>query len=243
MRARAHTHTHTHTYTHTHALTSFSRPSRASSCRDLEDGYQITVFGEVERGEVVQVNIVVVVQSLSHVWLCDPINCSTPMPDFSVLHYLPEFAQTHVHWVGDAILPSHPLPPSSTPQRLSSVFLSVGSFSVSRPFALSGQIIGTSASASILPMNIQGWFPLGSTGLIFLPSKEFSRVFSSTTIWRHLFCGAHLAASYFKFRVQLRFFFFRKLFPYPFKSGLASLVSQTVRSLPAVWETRVRSLG
>ena len=114
-------------HTHTQALTSFSRPSRASSCRNLEDRYQIIVFGEVERGEVVQVNIVVV-QSLSHVWLCDPMNCSTPMPDFSVLHYLPEFAQTHVHWVGDTILPSHPLPPSSTPQRLSSIFLSIRVF-------------------------------------------------------------------------------------------------------------------
>ena len=43
---------------------------------------------------------IVVVQSLSHVWLCDPMNCSTP--GFPVCHYLPEFAQIHVHWVGDA---------------------------------------------------------------------------------------------------------------------------------------------
>ena len=45
----------------------------------------------------------------SYLTLCDPMNCSTP--GFPVLHYLPEFAQTHVHWVGDAIQPSHPLPP------------------------------------------------------------------------------------------------------------------------------------
>ena len=45
----------------------------------------------------------------SHVWLCDAMNCS--MPGFPVLHYLPEFAQTHVHWVGDAIQPPHPLLP------------------------------------------------------------------------------------------------------------------------------------
>ena len=113
--------------THTRALSSFSRLPRASSCRNLEDRYQITVFREVERGEVVQVNIVIVVQSLSHDWLYDPMNCS--MPDLSVLHYLPEFSQTHVHWVGNAILPSHPLPPSSTPQRLPSVFLSIWVFS------------------------------------------------------------------------------------------------------------------
>ena len=45
--------------------------------------------------------------------LCDPTNCSTP--DSSVLHYLPEFAQTHVHWVGDPIQLSHPLSPPSPP--------------------------------------------------------------------------------------------------------------------------------
>ena len=51
--------------------------------------------------------------SLSRVWLCDLMDCSTA--GFPVLHYLPEFAQTHVHWVGDAIQSSHPLlPPSST---------------------------------------------------------------------------------------------------------------------------------
>ena len=56
---------------------------------------------------------VVVFQFLSCVWLCDPMNCSTQC--FPVLHYLPELAQTHVHWVGDAIQPSHPLSPASPP--------------------------------------------------------------------------------------------------------------------------------
>ena len=79
---------------------------------------------------------------------CDPMNCG--MPGFPVLHYLPEFAQTHFHWVGDAIQLSHPilLLPSS------------------------GQSIGASASAPALPMNIQGWFPLGLSGLISLLTKE-----------------------------------------------------------------------
>ena len=45
--------------------------------------------------------------------LCDPMNCS--MPGFPVLHHFPEFAQTHVHWVGDAIHPSYPLSPPSPP--------------------------------------------------------------------------------------------------------------------------------
>ena len=55
----------------------------------------------------------VVVQSLIPVWLCNPMDCS--MPGFPVLRYLPEFAQTHVYWVDDAIQPSHPLSPASPP--------------------------------------------------------------------------------------------------------------------------------
>ena len=99
------------------------------------------------------------------------LDCS--MPGFSVLYHLPEFAQTHVHWTNDAIQPSHPLSPRS-PSGLNlsqhqGLFQRVDS-------ALSGQIIG--ASASVLPMNIQGWFPLGLTGLISLLFKGLSRVFS-----------------------------------------------------------------
>ena len=54
------------------------------------------------------------------------------------------------------------------------------------------QRIEASASASVLPMNIEGWFPLGLTGLISLLSKRLSRVFSSTTIWKHRFFGCYL---------------------------------------------------
>ena len=115
-------------------------------------------------------------QTLRH-----PMDCSTSC--FSVLHHLPEFAQTHVHWVGDAIQPSHPLlTPSSPALNLSQ---HQGFFPVSWLFASGGQSIGASASASVLPMNFQGWFPLGLTGLISLLSKELSRVFSSTTNWKH----------------------------------------------------------
>ena len=57
--------------------------------------------------------VVFLVQSQSHVWFCDPRDCRTP--GFPVLHYLPELAQTHVHRVSDAILPSHPLSPSPPP--------------------------------------------------------------------------------------------------------------------------------
>ena len=73
---------------------------------------------------------------------------------------------------------------------LPSVFLPSGSFLMSQVFAAGGQNIGASASVSVVPMNIQGWFPLRFTGLISLQSKGLSRVFSSTTIWKHQFFGA-----------------------------------------------------
>ena len=66
-------------------------------------------------------------------------------------------------------------------------FPASGSFPTSQFFASGGQSIGASASASVLPMNIQGWFPLGLTGLISLLSKGLSRVFSSTTVQKHQF--------------------------------------------------------
>ena len=72
--------------------------------------------------------------------LCDPMNCSTP--GLPVLHHLPEFAQTHVHWVGDAIQTSHPLLPpfSLCPQS----FPASGSFPMSCLFTSGGQSIGAS---------------------------------------------------------------------------------------------------
>ena len=70
------------------------------------------------------VSSVLVVHLPSHVGLCDPMNCSTP--GFPVLHYLPEFAQTHVHWTSGAIQPSYPL---SSLLLLPSIFPSIGVFS------------------------------------------------------------------------------------------------------------------
>ena len=61
-----------------------------------------------------------------------------------------------------------------------------GSYPMSQLFALGGQSIGASASASVLPISIQGWFPLGLTSLIFL-FKGLSRVFSNITVWKHWF--------------------------------------------------------
>ena len=119
--------------------------------------------------------------------LCSPMDCS--MPGFLVLHYLPEFAQTHVHWVDDAIQPSHPLSFPSLPSCPQS-FPASGSSHMNQFFRSGGQSIGVSASASVLPMNIQDWFPLGLTGLISLQSKGPSRIFSNTTVQKHQFFGA-----------------------------------------------------
>ena len=72
-------------------------------------------------------------------------------------------------------------------------FPASGSFPMSQFFASGCQSIGVSASASVLPMNIQDWFPWGWTGLISLQSKELSRVFSNTTVQKHQFFGAQLS--------------------------------------------------
>ena len=91
--------------------------------------------------------------------LCNLMDCS--MPSFPVLHYLPEFAQTHVHRVGDAIQSSHPLSTSSPPALNLSQHHSF--FPMNQLFALGDQSIGASASASVLTINIQDWFPSGWT--------------------------------------------------------------------------------
>ena len=118
------------------------------------------------------------VQSLSSVWLSGTMNRSTP--GLPVHHQLPESTQTHVHRVSDAIS-SSVIPFSSHLQS----FLASGSFPMSHLFTSGDQSIG--ASASVLPMSIQGWSPLGWTGLISLQSKGFSRVFSNTTVQNHQF--------------------------------------------------------
>ena len=100
------------------------------------------------------------------------------MPGFPVLQCFPELAQTHVHWVSDAVQPSHPLSSPSPPACQS--FPASGSFPVSQLVASGGHSIGASVSASVLPMNSQNWFLLGLTSLISLLSKELSKVFSNT---------------------------------------------------------------
>ena len=127
----------------------------------------------VLRGEQFVVLVVLFVIVICPI-LCNPMDYS--MPVSPVLHYLLEFAQIHVLWINDAIQPSHPLlPPSPPALRLS---LNQGLFQWVDSFHR-GQSIGASASTSALPVNSQGRFPLGLTGLMSLLSTELLRVFSS----------------------------------------------------------------
>ena len=73
-------------------------------------------------------------------------------------------------------------------------FPAPGSFQMSELFTPGGQIIGVSASTSVLPMNTQDWFPLGWTGWISLQSKGLSRAFSNTTVQKHQFFGVQLSS-------------------------------------------------
>ena len=115
--------------------------------------------------------------------LSDPMDCSTP--DLPVLHYLPEFTQTHVHWVNDAIQPIHfltpPLPPTLNLSQHQGLFKWVSSLhQVAKVLEFQ------------LPINVQDWFPVGWTSWISLLSKELSRIFSYTTIQKHQLFGAQL---------------------------------------------------
>ena len=86
----------------------------------------------------------------------------------------------------DSVMPSNHIILCHPLLLLLSVFPSIRVFSKESVVRISGQSIGVSASASLLPMNIQDWFPLGLTGWISLLSKGFSRVFSNTTVQKHL---------------------------------------------------------
>ena len=112
---------------------------------------------------------------------------------FPVLHYLPEFVQTHVQWIGDAIQPSHPL-----------LLTSLHAFNLSQHQGLFQWVSCSHQVDKILELQLQhqsfqwifrGWFPLGFTSLMSLQSKGLSRVFSSTstTVWKHQFFSAQLS--------------------------------------------------
>ena len=117
--------------------------------------------------------------------LCDHMDCSTPG--------LPVHHQSLLKVMSiESVMPStiilcRPLllPPS--------IFPASGSFQMTQFFASGGQSFGVSASASVLPMNIQDWFTLGWTSWISFQSKGLSRVFFNTTVQKHQFFGAQLS--------------------------------------------------
>ena len=125
--------------------------------------------------------VVVVIQSISHVWLFAtpwPAACQPPL-------------STTIYWsllvfrsIESVMLPNHLITPFF--YCLQSIPAS-GSLRMNWFFGSGRQSIGASASSSVLPMNIQSWFPLGLTGLISLLFKGFSSIFSSTTIQIHQF--------------------------------------------------------
>ena len=123
--------------------------------------------------------------------LCEAMNRS--MPGLPVHHQLPEFTQTHVHRVGDAIQLSHPLsspsPPAPNPSQHQSLFQRVSS-----SYEVAKVLQFHSALASVIPMNTQDWSPLGWTGWTSLQSKGLSRVFSKTTVQKHHFFRAQLSS-------------------------------------------------
>ena len=125
--------------------------------------------------------------------LCDPMNCYTR--GLPVHHQHPEFTQTHVHWISDAIQPPHPHPPSSpsppalNPSQHQSLFQSVNSsHEVAKVLEFQFQ------HQSIRWCWFQDWFPLGWIGWISLQSKGLSRVFSNNTVQKHQFLGAQLSS-------------------------------------------------
>ena len=120
----------------------------------------------------------------SHLTPCDP-RPPFPSPTSGIYPNSCPLSQRCLPAMSSSVIPF-----SSCPQS----FKASGSFQMSQFFALGGQSIGASASASVLPVNIQGWFLLGLTGWISLQSKGLSRVFSNTTVQKHKFFGSQLSS-------------------------------------------------
>ena len=129
------------------------------------------------------------VQSLS----CVQLFVTPWTPGLPVYHQLPEFTQTHVHWVSHAIQPSHPLSSPFPP-----------AFNLSQHQGLFKRVSSSHQVARVLEFQLQhqsfqwttqDWSPLGWTGWISLQSKGLSRVFSNTTVQKHQFFSAQRSYS------------------------------------------------
>ena len=132
------------------------------------------------------------VQSLSHVGLFVTKGTAARQASLSITSSPPSVHSDSCplsQWCHPTVS-SSVIPVSSCPQS----FPALGSFQMSQLFVSGGQSIGVSASTSVLPMNIQDWFPLGLTGWISFQSKGLSRVFSNTMVQKHQFFGAQLSS-------------------------------------------------
>ena len=129
------------------------------------------------------------VQLLSHFWLIAIPQTAACQASLSITNSQSLWKLMSI----ESVMPSNHLI-LCCPLLLPSILPSVGSFQMSQFFKSGGQIIGVSASTSVLPMYIQDWFPLGWSGWISLQSKGLSRVFSNTTVQKHQFFCAQLSS-------------------------------------------------
>ena len=131
------------------------------------------------------ISIVAVVQLLSHIWLCDPVDCS--MPGFPILHYLLEFSETPFHWVSDTIQPTnsllHPFPPALSLSQHQGLFHHLALCTRwPKYWSFSFSISPSNENSGLISFRID-WFDL-------LAVQGHSGVFSSTTLWKHQFFSA-----------------------------------------------------
>ena len=129
-------------------------------------------------------------QSLSHVWLFATPWIAAHQASLSITNSRSSPKLMSI----EMVMPANHLILCGPLLLLPSIFPSIRSFAVSQFFISGGQSIRVSASASVLPMNIQNWFPLGWTGWISLQSKGLSRVFSNTTVQKHQFFSTQLSS-------------------------------------------------
>ena len=111
-------------------------------------------------------------------------------------------------------------------------------------FPSGGLSIEVSASESVFAVSIHSWFPLGLTGLISLQSKGLTRVFSSITVWKHQYFGAQITHG----STLTSIYDYWKIHSFDYTElckalSRSSLVAQSLKPLPAMWETWVQSLG
>ena len=141
------------------------------------------LFLSLEHLEAIEELFVIVVQSVSHVWLF-VISCTAAGK--APLSFTISQSLLKVMAIESMMLPNHLI-------LCHSLLIFPSIFPMSQLFTSGGQSIGALATESVFPMNIQWWLTLGLTGLISLLSKGLSRVFSNTTIWKYQFFSTQLS--------------------------------------------------